>query len=231
MSYDLEEGSDGCEHINIFFDISSFPKLEELKVRIEDVYASSVLDCIRIQPPRTVGKLAASFPKLKKINFDTWQISRHVANYLGKLRKETGCKIHAAGINGCKIEEVHLSTKRQRLLDTLGIDREQWKQFCKVHTSAECYADAVYWGLLPVLQFKRIAYAAALETCSNVRKLDTFVKLCEAEVEGTVMTVEALNLLKTFMETKLKTDYSNELGLVVKQQFTWTKINRLIDYV
>jgi hypothetical protein len=86
----------------------------------------------------------------------------------------------------------------------------------------------LYWNAISDAQFKLLAYAVALYESKDARRLQKFIISVEAEDEGSVMTPEALESLRSLVATML---YHNK-RLGVRQTLNWdpTRISSLINY-
>ena len=152
-------------------------------------------------------------------------MSRDVADYLGSFRRQTGGEIDIRGNNQCHIVGAPLlSPERQQLLEMLAINLKKWIEFCLRHVASELFNDCFYWNCLPDVQFKRVAYGGALVECTDVTKLENFIKLVEAE-KGNVMKEGALDALKALKEQFLRTQ--KEYGVI--QQLTWAEPSIFVD--
>ena len=73
---------------------------------------------------------------------------------------------------------------------------------------------------MPEIQFKRIVFAAGIKKCTTRSKLENFLKMCEEEEEGEVISAAKLQDLKDFSE-RLLLDY-HRFG--VEQQLSWGNV-------
>ena len=182
--------------VNVLFDSCSFPLLEKLTTGLRGVLDEegdlSVPTWDIAPNSRT---LIEQFPLLKNIHLNRISMSLDVADYFGALRRKTKCCIHIAD---CDFDDRDLAPKRELLLDSLELSFEKWSEFCQQSVSKECFNDLEYWNTMTDDQFKRIAYAAALQASVwDSKTLDTFLTLCKAD-SGCALTADMLKSLKEY---------------------------------
>jgi len=223
---DIAEGNlDVSAFINVLFDSCEFPNLEVICMDY-CCYINNLGEEGKVRwvtPPRfDSNKLIASFPKLKTIRLDSIDLSPKVAHYLGNFRNQTGCQL------ACERPFGHSepsTRKYELLLDKLDLKFGEWYDFC-IQRDFEAYKDFVYWNAMSMGRFNRIAFAILLVKATDVTKLASFISLVEAEEEGTVMAAEDLEMLKAFLNRRL----FDESRFWVCENFTWNKIENLIDF-
>ena len=162
---DVGFGSDVSTPINVLFDSCSFPNLEgisillnpeEKEVENQDDMDPYDFEFKWIRPPST--PLVHSCPNLKKITLETLYLSRKVADFLGDIRRRTGCEICVGDFGECYVEKKRLSLERRHLLSQLYIDEDVWKDYVEDSIKEDC----LYWNSLSDDLFRRVAYDAAL---------------------------------------------------------------------
>lgn len=205
----------------MLFDNRSFPKLEQLRIG-----GMSEWRKLKWTSPPIEQPFSDQFPLLEKISLKELDISFHVADYLGTWRRQTGCSIHIKHID---IKGRTLPLHRQQLLDSLDdINIKSWKDFCQKIAGAELYQDFKYWNIMPDRQFKAIAYAAALQPCTNVDKFKKFMSVleCEDDLESCGLTAATMDSLKTYMATLSDAIYRFD----VNQKLTWRNLKRIFKF-
>jgi len=216
-----EEGNlDVSAFINVLFEgYNSFPNLDQLSITIH-------LDCEDkelpkwVTPPRIIAKKSiASFPKLNDIGLEKLAFSRRVAEYLGNFRS---LLYHYK----CDFEPTEPYSEYQLILNKLGVDYDQWQEFCQICLDYEAFEEFVYWNAMSVGRFKRIAYGAVLLKSTDATKLAAFINLVEAEEDGTVMEKERLEELKSFLN-RLQLDATR---LRVWERFTWGDVKLFFNF-
>jgi hypothetical protein len=225
-SINLENGADVSNYLNVLFDSCSFPNLEALGFGHSDFEGYADVD-MRIkwqQAPRT--RLFKSFPNLKEISLLNLNLSVVIADYLGDFHRKTGCQLHQDPLCHWAIRE--LTESRVDLLTKLDLNYEMWIDFCHEHVGTEALHSCIVWGDMSDKEFKRIAYAQSLlQTVNEVKKLERFIGMVEAEEQGSIMTADVLKFLKENLDRWLSIDY-DRLG--VEQCLSFKYVENVIDY-
>jgi hypothetical protein len=165
--------------------------------------------------------LAELLPHLEEIHLSGFVLCLDVVQYLGESRRRgiiidaDGCIVHAPGLAPDKIQFLANLNLTAALDGFHALD------------STLC-VDCLYWNAISDAQFKLLAYAAALYESRDARRLQNFITSVEAEDEGSVMTPEAVESLRSLVATML---YQNK-RLGVTQTLIWdpTSISSLINY-
>jgi hypothetical protein len=215
------------DSLNVLFDsceTAAFPALVELRIS-HSIQEEEDEDEWRLPEwnRSPTKRLIEQCPSLKKIWFEGLDVSQEVMDYLGNFRKAAGGRIEFGRI---ELPAHSISPDRRVFLRKLDIKSAVWESFCHQEGCDDDYLDCFYWNILPEERFRRIAYAAALKSATDVPRLKKFLDLVQSDVESSGMSVSGFQSLKSFLEQAVEGD---KVGAKI-QSWKWDDVGTFIDF-